>query len=199
MEAITLNKVSIEEYIALSQAQNQKYEYHDGQIFAMAGGTIEHGTIGGNIFSFLNEKPGTDGSNCRTFNSDIRLYVEKGNRIFYPDAMVVCGEIKNANKEQNSVTNPTVIIEVLSDSTESYDRGDKFHFYQSISSFREYVLVSQNKQQIDVMIRNTKNLWAFKRFEGQAATLKIESIEVDIPFNLIYRNVEFDNSASSVS
>lgn len=192
MEAATLNRISIAEYITISKEQNQKYEYHDGSIFAMAGGTLEHGTIGGNIFSFLNERSGTDGSKCRTFNSDIRLHVEKSNKIFYPDVMIVCNQIERSKAEKESIINPTVIVEVLSETTESYDRGDKFHFYQQIPSLKEYVLVAQDKQQVDIFKREGENTWKIRRYQAEDKVLHLESIEVEIPFDMIYRNVAFN-------
>jgi len=172
----------------------KKYEYHDGQIFAMAGGTIEHGVISGNFFGAIDKITESKKSSCFPLNSDVRLHVEKSNKIFYPDIMVVCNQLERSETEKNSITNPIVIVEVLSETTESYDRGDKFYFYQQIASFKEYILVSQDKQQIDVFKRGTENLWAFKRYEGKDTILKIESIEVDISFDLIYRNVIFEKS-----
>jgi len=189
MEAVTLNKISIKKYIAISQDQNQKYEYHDGQIFAMAGGTIEHGIIGGNFLGEVDAVLKSKKSSCFPLNSDVRLHVKNGNKIFYPDVMIVCEKIKRSEIEKNSITNPTVIVEALSESTESYDRGDKFYFYQQIPSFKEYILVAQDKQQIDVFKRGTENLWAFKRYEAKDEVLKIESIDIEISIDSIYRNV----------
>jgi len=191
MQAVTLNNISIAEYIRLSQEQGQKYEYHNGSIFAMAGGTLEHGTISGNIFSYFNENSITNGSKCRTFNSDVRLHVKEGNRIFYPDTMIVCNEIERSDAEQDSIINPKIIFEVLSKSTESYDRGDKFYFYQQIQSLKEYILVSQDKIQIDVFKRANENMWSMQRYEGAASILNIEAIDVEIKVDTIYRNVEF--------
>lgn len=192
MEAVSLDKISIEEYIALSQEQDQKYEYHDGQLFAMAGGTIEHGIIGGNVLTEIGTQFKSKESSCFPLNSDVRLHVRQGNKIFYPDVMIVCNKIERSETEKNSITNPTVIVEVLSDTTESYDRGDKFYFYQQIPTFKEYILVSQNKPQIDVFKRGTENMWAFKRYQAENKILKIESIDVDISFDLIYRNVSLN-------
>jgi len=122
----------------------------------------------------------------------VRLYIEAGNKIVYPDAMVVCNEIKRAETDKEALVNPTVIVEVLSKSTEAYDRGDKFYFYQQIPTLKEYILVAQDKQQVDVCKKGEGNLWSFKRYEPSYNKLKIESIETEIPLDTIYRNVVFE-------
>jgi len=116
MEAATLNKISIAEYIAICLEQNQKYEYHNGRIFAMAGGTLNHSRIGKNMVFQLESNLLSKNSKCETFNNDARLYIDASNKIVYPDAMVVCGEVERSKAEKESVTNPTVIVEVLSES-----------------------------------------------------------------------------------
>jgi len=194
MEAETVNKISIAEYISISQEQNQKYEYHDGNIFATADETINHSAISTNILGALVVTLLSSNSRCLPFNSDVRLHIEAGNKIVYPDAMVVCNEVERSEAEKESITNPTVIIEVLSENTESYDRGDKFYFYHQIPSLKEYILVSQDKKQIEVIKfkRNDEVVFSFERYGAQEKFLKIESIEVEIPFDAIYRNVEFE-------
>lgn len=196
MEAIALDNISIEEYISLSQQHNQKYEYHNGSIVAMAGGTINHSLISTNLLGELVNQLLSKNSSCMPFNSDARLYIAVGNNIVYPDVMVVCGEIERAASEKESITNPTLIVEVLSESTESYDRGDKFYFYQQIPSLKEYVLVAQNKQQIDVCKRHDRsgeNFWSFKRYNLPDEILKLETLETSISLQAIYRNVVFDD------
>lgn len=192
MEATTLNNISITEYLSISQKQNQKYEFHDGHIFAMAGGTVNHGIIGSNFLTQLGNQLLSKNSKCFPLNSDIRLYMKMGNRIVYPDTMVVCKEIERAEADNEAIVNPTVVVEVLSKTTEGYDRGDKFYFYQQIPSLKEYILVAQDKKQIDIFKRGEGNLWSFKRYETSDDLLKIESIETEIPIDAIYRNVVFE-------
>ena len=126
--------ISIEDYIALEQATNTRYEYHDGTIYAMAGGSIEHGLISGNTYGELKFNLREKGSDCKAINNDVKLHVESLNKFLYPDVMVVCGEMERSTKEKNAVVNPSVIIEVLSNSTEAYDRGDKFFAYRQIKA-----------------------------------------------------------------
>ena len=126
---------------------------------AMSGGTINHGIIGNNINTELNNSIKAQGSDCLTINGDVRIFIESTDSFVYPDGMVICGPIETSEKDQNSVANPVLIIEVLSKSTESYDRGDKFHKYCSLPSFKEYVLIDQYKPVIDVLYRADSTYW----------------------------------------
>jgi len=146
MKAHNLPILSFDEYLKQEAESNQKYEYHDGKIFALAGGTVNHGKICGNIYSELRNQLKTKQSNCPPFNSDVKLFIKQSNSYVYPDTMVICeddnvGESKN---NEHSVSNPKIIIEVLSKSTSGYDRGDKFYLYRQIPSFEEYVLIEQD-------------------------------------------------------
>lgn len=192
MEATAINNISINEYLSISQEQDQKYEYHDGSIFAMAGGTINHSRISTNFITRLGSELLSKNSEYEHFNSDARLRIEVGNRLVYPDDMVVCGEIERAEAEKESITNPTVIVEVLSDTTEGYDRGDKFYFYRQVQSLKEYILIAQDKQQVDVFVKADGEFWNIKRFDANDEVLKIESIDIEIPLDAIYRNVVFE-------
>ena len=136
MTATKLNKVSLEDYIRIEQESNTKYEYHDGTIYAMAGGSDNHTELLGNIFFELRSALKQKGKPCRAFNSEMKLHIEEFNKYLYPDAMVVCGEVQKPNENTSGITNPLVIVEVLSDSTEAYDRGDKFFFYKHIPIFK---------------------------------------------------------------
>ncbi len=188
MQATNLHNLTVEEYLALEKANDTKYEYHDGSIYAMAGGTINHGLISGNIFGEL--RTGLKNKNRTAINSEIKLHVEAKNRFLYPDAMVICGKIETSEKEKNAVTNPSVIIEVLSESTASYDRGDKFHIYRQIESLQEYILIEQNAAKIDVYKRQG-DLWQISRVTGLEAQLYIEALDLEVDLRQIYASVEF--------
>lgn len=189
MNSVSIKKYSFEDYIRLEQETNTKYEYHDGEVFAMAGGSINHSTIGGNVFSDMDTALEKKDSGCRTFYSDTKLLIPNKDKYVYPDIMVVCEEGK---VEKQSVSNPIIIIEVLSDSTAEYDRGDKFHFYRSIPSLQEYILISQDKAQVEVFARRG-DFWKINIIEGLAASLALESIDVYLPLARIYRNVQFED------
>ncbi len=158
----------------------------------MAGGTYNHGLISGNIFSQLDLKLLEKGSDCFPLNSEIKLHIIEENRILFPDAMVTCGPIVKSEDDKEAVVNPRVIIEVLSKSTESYDRGDKFYYYRQIPSLKEYILISQNKYQVEVFLKGEREMWHIKRFLGKSSQLKINSLGIEIDLNSIFRNVIFE-------
>lgn len=188
MEALKIGKVSIAEYLAIESAAPEKYEYHDGQIYAMAGGTYEHGLICGNIFAEIRGSLITRESPCIAMSSEIKLHVAAENSFLYPDTMVVCDEVEKSETEPNAVTNPILVIEVLSKSTATYDRGDKFYLYRQIASLQEYVLIEQDKAQIEIYKREGL-LWKITRIKGLDSSLSMSSIGLDIDLAKIYYRV----------
>lgn len=188
MEIKKLNNLSIQEYTAIEQKNDTKYEYHDGSIFAMAGGTLNHGLICGNIFGEIRTALRNKKSNCTPINSEVKLHIQSKNRFLYPDTMVVCGEIETSEDEPNAITNPTIIIEVLSKSTASYDRGDKFFFYRQITSLQAYILIEQDKPQIEIYKRQDK-LWGINRISDLDESLVIESLGIEIKMKEIYARI----------
>jgi Uma2 family endonuclease len=193
MKAHKLPRLSVEEYIQQEIESNTKYEYHDGEIYALAGGTLNHGLICGNIYSELRNELKTNGSKCLPFTSEIKLYIEKTNSYVYPDSMVICGEIEQSEKNNNSVTNPVLIVEVLSKSTAEYDRGDKFYLYRQIPGFKEYVLIEQKKYVVDVHYKSDdSDLWRITRYEGLDKVVKLQSVDVIISMKDLYFRTQID-------
>jgi len=190
MDAKKLSHLSIEEYVALEKEAEIKYEYHDGTVYAMAGGTIEHGLICGNIFGEIRANLRTKKSNCRPINSEVKLHIQSINRFLYPDAMVICGDIEKSEDEINAVTNPILIVEVLSKTSASYDRGDKFYFYRQIKSLQEYILIEQDKAQIEIYKRES-DLWKITRISGLESKLYLTALDISIDIEEIYRDVKF--------
>lgn len=183
-------QLTVTDYLKIETDANTRYEYHDGMIVAMAGGTINHSRICGHAYWALRQGLMGDNSGCEVFNSEIKLYIEKGNRYLYPDAMVVCGPLETADELPDAITNPVVIVEVLSPGTANYDRGDKLHFYRQIPSLKMYILVEQEKQQIDVYTRKG-DLWQITRVDEAAAYLDVAVLNVKIPLAELYRDVVF--------
>lgn len=141
MQNLAKKKISFSDYLTLEEQSEGKYEFHDGFVWAMAGGSLNHGTISGNVFSALSSAiQNKDGSNCRPVNSEVKVYIESANRGVYPDAMVICGEPEFYVNRKDVVTNPKLVVEVLSPNTATFDRGNKFRYYKSLPSFREYIL-----------------------------------------------------------
>ena len=192
MQAKKLDKVSIEEYIAIEEANDIKYEYRNGSIYAMAGGTLNHGFICGNIYSGIKVSLRAKGKKCTAMNSELKLRIEVKNSYVYPDTMVVCGDIETSDRKPDAVTNPTVIVEVLSKSTAAYDRGDKFYLYRQIESLREYVLIEQEKAEIEVYSKKG-DLWQITRFSGLDTELFLSSINIKLSLSEIYEDAIFTN------
>ncbi|PIY07756.1 MAG: hypothetical protein COZ18_15720 [Flexibacter sp. CG_4_10_14_3_um_filter_32_15] len=195
-EELKSQKLTFQEYINLEKENNQKYEYHDGFVIAMAGGTRNHSRISTNItsklFSILEEK----GDKCEVFNSDTKLGFQDKSKYLYPDAMVVCGDIEESRHNQD-ITNPIIIIEVLSKSTEELDRKDKFGLYKQVPSLEYYVLISQDKPQIEVYrkmkVEDNKSLWQIEIITGMDKMLVFPTLDIEISFSSIYKKVEFES------
>ncbi len=177
------------EYLILERAAPFKSEFFGGEMFAMAGGTPMHSLIGTNVaieFGFrLKGRP------CVPFNADLRVKVEETGLLTYPDLSVICGAMQFAEDTDDTVTNPSVLVEVLSDSTESYDRGTKFDHYRKILSLREYLLVRQHEPRVELFIRQPNGDWLLRQATGLAATLTIPSLDITISLAEVYANVKF--------
>lgn len=185
MTAAARSRMTYAEYLAAEEAAEVKHEYVGGDVFAMAGGTPEHGRLamsfGAELRSLLRDRP------CAVFSSDVRIRILATDRSAYPDVSVVCGKRETAIDDPNALTNPIVIVEVLSDSTEADDRGDKFAHYRRVPSLREYVLVSQRARRIEVYRRDGDGEWILSEAtSGERA--KLPSLGVEISVDDVYRD-----------
>lgn len=175
-----------EEYLQLEAASDIKHEYIDGQIYAMAGATDTHVTIAGNIFALLLAH--LRGSGCRVYISDMKVKIETKNRFFYPDVMVTCESQDRENSTYKQF--PRLIIEVLSDSTEAFDRGDKFADYQSLPSLQEYVLINAKKARIECFRRTEEGLWLLQFYELEDSQFQLTSVNFTGKIGDVYEEVE---------
>ena len=178
-----------EEYLVFEEASEGKHEYHAGRIVAMAGGSLDHSTISGNVFSALKSILKSKNKPCRPFNSEAKIYVEKSDRYVYPDTSVVCDEVETHHVKNDGITNPVLIVEVLSDSTASYDRGAKFRKYCSLPSFKEYVLITQDEPIVEVLFRDV-DFWRMTTTVGLDRSVRINSLDIEIPLSLIYEDID---------
>ncbi len=186
---------TLEEYIELDKNSDEKYEYFDGEVFAMAGGSPDHARIGGNVYATLQQK--LRGGNCEAFNSDLRIKVPSAQPYRYPDVTVVCGEQHFEDIQGlQALVNPVLIVEVLSSSTAAYDLDDKFIAYRSIESFREYLLVSQTRPHVIHYVRQPGGKWLRGDIGGLENEVAFESIEVVLPLREIYERVNFQAANS---
>lgn len=197
MKAHKLSSLTVEEYIQHEIETGRRYEYHDGQIYALAGGSLEHALLIGNAYSELRNGLRKKGSNCKPITNDAKLYIEKENKYVYPDSMVICGEIEKSKDTKDAVTNPILIVEVLSKSTSEYDRGDKFYFYRQIPSLQEYVLIDQSRYVVEVYYKKDKNdLWRISRYEGLDQVISIQSLDIEISMRELYFDIDIEDANS---
>jgi Uma2 family endonuclease len=179
-----------EEYLALEESAIDKSEYHDGEIVPMPGGTTNHNKL---ALNFCRKFPLTvNGQNYETFINDVRLWIPLTRRYVYPDIMVIQGEPVYHENNKTIVTNPLVIVEVLSNSTKDYDRGGKFLAYRSIPEFREYILIDQYSYHIEQFAKNSDGKWVLTEYDSDASVLILESVEFQIRLSEIYERINFE-------
>jgi Uma2 family endonuclease len=168
-----------DEYLALEASSNVKHEFLDGQIYAMAGGTPELATLAAAVIGLL--FPELRRGRCRAHDADLRVRVPTTGLTTYPDVTIVCGPRERDVKDPQAVTNPTLLVEVLSRSTEEYDRGDKFEHYKSLPSLRQYVLVSYRDRSVEVWTRDAADGWtSILAQEGDVAHLASVGARLDV-------------------
>jgi Uma2 family endonuclease len=173
------------EYLVAEKAADVRHEYLAGDVWAMAGGTIEHGGLATAVAREIGKA--LEGRPCRAFSSDVRVRIAETDLVTYPDLSVVCGQLETAADDPDAITNPILLVEVLSDSTEAYDRGAKWAHYRRIASLRDYVLVSQGDPLIEVYRRTEGG--RFELFEARAGqTIELSSIGARLDVSAVYAN-----------
>jgi Uma2 family endonuclease len=178
--------MTLDAYLDGEQRSEIKHEYLRGEVYAMAGGTPEHAALAMAVGAALTTA--LAGRKCRVFSSDLRVRVEATDLSTYPDLTVICGRFEHAAADPNAATNPTLIVEVLSDSTEAYDRGEKFAHYRRLPSLREYLLVSQREPRLEAYRRNAAGEWVLSE-AGAGEVLVLASLEgVRLETDAIYRD-----------
>lgn len=183
--------MTVEEYLRLEVTADVRHEFRDGVAVAMSGGTYTHSLIITNLVGELRSR--LKGKGCTALESNMRVRIPRRAKYCYPDVPVVSGspEFDPAAPPETTILNPRLIVEVLSDSTEAFDRGAKFTDYREIESLREYVLVSQHAAQVEVYLRQDDGTWRFQPSAGLGATARLQSIGVDLPLDEIYAGVTF--------
>ncbi len=194
MATAALTRYTPEEYLALERHAEFKSEYIDGRIVAMTGASAPHVTIVGNVSAELRAR--LRGGPCRAYASDMRLQIGGGRRYTYPDVVVACGEQKFLDGVLDTLTNPVLIVEVLSPSTEAYDRGEKSQHYRTIESLQEYVLVAQDRVSVERFVRQGK-FWILATFSDLDEEVELTSVGCSIPLREIYENVDFPAPAAA--
>jgi Uma2 family endonuclease len=185
---------TIGEYLKRERDALEKHEYRDGEIISRAGGTADHSLITTNLIGELRTR--LKGKPCRVYDSNLRIRISRTVLYTYPDASVICGERElDANDPSGETsTNPRLIVEVLSPSTEAYDRGEKFSRYRQIDSLQEYILVSSAAPRVEVFFRQVDGAWLFTAFSGMDAMATLRSVDTQLPLKEIYSGIELTSS-----
>jgi Uma2 family endonuclease len=179
------------EFAAGEEGSPVKHDFVRGHVYAMAGGTPEHAALTASLTVLLGVQ--LRGKPCRPYSSDLRIRIQEANVGTYPDISVVCGEPERSAEDPSSVVNPSLIVEVLSDSTEAYDRGDKFSFYRLLPSLKTYVLVSQRKVAVERYARNADGSWTMTAF-GAGGSVTLDSIGCTIAVDDVYEGIPLTSS-----
>ena len=180
-------KMSIEAYLEMENAADEKHEYYNGEIFAMSGAKVSHNIIAGNLFALLFNK--LKGKKCKPFNSDQRIHIPSNSLFTYPDISIICGEVITLNNDDYNVLNPTVVVEVLSKSTKNYDRGEKFKLYRDIKTLKEYILVDSESIHIEIFRLNANSHWELEEYNSLTNAVTIKAVDETIFLSEIYDNV----------
>ena len=184
-------RTTLAEYFQIADTALERCEYRGGTVVCMPGGTEFHSLIGMNIGRAIGNR--LEGGPCRVYNPDLRVSATRRASYMYPDVSVVCGpsEYDPRDPSGNTVSNPRLVVEVLSPSTASYDLDEKFHRYMHVDSFQEYVLVSQDRPRVETRFRQGDGTWSLAFANGVDATIRLRSLDIDVPLAAIYADVTF--------
>lgn len=189
MQTLEQRTYSPEEYLQLEETAEFKNEYRDGQIIPMTGGSTNHNQIAGNIYTAL--RAALKGQKFKTFFGDVRVWIPDVRLYTYPDVMVIDGQPVCHADRNDTITNPAIIVEVLSKSTQNYDRGGKFAAYRSIPEFREYVLIDQYSVYVEHYVKTANKRWSFAEYDAEDEKLALSTLSLEMSFDDLYDQVEF--------
>lgn len=184
---------SLEQYLEKELQAVQKHEFFNGKIIAMSGGTYNRNKIATNVISLIDQLIDLQNLNFNVLNSNQKIYIEQENIAVYPDALVILDEPQYWKNRKDLITNPMVIVEVLSKSTLRYDRGEKFILYQSLESFKEYVLIDQNQAHAEIWYRIALDTWQKTTVSGLDQKVNIRSMGIDLNLKDVYKKINFEN------
>lgn len=176
--------LSPEEYLTIERQAEYKSEYVDGVMYAMSGASFKHNVIVANVIIELGQQ--LKGRDCRALPSDIKVRLPDARKFFYPDVSVICGEPQFHDERSDVLLNPVLIVEVLSESTAAFDRGEKFQAYQQLGSLQEYLLISQDKIFVEQYVRQAREKWTYVATVGLESSLALPSIECTLSLKAVY-------------
>lgn len=180
-------RLSLEDFLKQEAKAEFRSEYHDGESIPIAGGSRNHNRLARNFLTLFTLA--FRGKSIEAFINDVVLWLPLYRKSTYPDLMIVEGELASSGEQPEVVDNPLVIVEVLSPSTEAYDRGEKFKLYRSLESFKEYILVSQNTRHVDQFVKTDGGHWLLTDYDGEDAVLKLTTVPFEISLKDLYDKV----------
>ena len=194
MATAPIPRISPAEYIKLEEETGERFEYLDGEVFGISGGTYPHNLISTNLIQLIGGLVREKG--CKTMTSDQRIVALETGLETYPDVSVICGKVQLAGVNCMAIANPAVLVEVLSKSTEAYDRGEKSAHYRRIESLQEYLLIAQGTVRVERYRRAGTNEWVLSEYTDAGGVLELKSLGIEIPIAAIYDGVEFGAGGS---
>ncbi len=183
-----------DEYLELEETSLEKNEFYQGEIFAMAGASIVHNQITRNAMTLIDGHL-SKANKCQIFPSDLKIHALTNSLFTYPDLSIICGKIETLDNKKNIVTNPTVLIEVLSKTTQDYERGAKFKLYRDIESLKEYILISSLETLVEKYDKQADGSWVLHEYKKETDTFKITTIDLLVTVKDLYRNVVFESES----
>jgi Uma2 family endonuclease len=183
MATSPVTRLTEEEYLRLDRAAEFKSEFHDGEMFAMSGGSLNHSLLGTDIVALLRRQVP---SGCRVFNSDLRVKVASGRSYLFPDAGIVCGDPQL--QDDDILLNPILIVEVLSPSSEGYDRGRKFELYRTIDTLREYLIIHQDTRHVEYHSWQDDGSWVLRDYKGAESAFTVARLGITVPLGELYES-----------
>ena len=190
MSALTEQKqYTPEDYLSLEEQAEFRSEYENGKIIAMAGGSLSHTQITFNVAKALDRQIA---AKCRTLPTEIKVWVPKRGKFYYPDITIVCGKPHFYQNRTDTIVNPQILIEVLSKSTEAKDRTEKFWSYQLLDSFQEYILISQHRAAVEQFVRQADDSWRYLAAIGEKSVLRLTTVEAELNLKEVYQSIDFE-------
>lgn len=184
------NYISPEHYLEMERASDVKHEYYKGEVFAMSGASLEHNDIFHNVYGGLTLF--LKGKGCKPYGSDLRIHIPENSLYTYPDISIICGKAETTDNFRDNITNPSVIIEILSKTTKDYDRGTKFNLYRSIKTLKEYILIDSRSVSVEIFTRQEDNSWKLTEFKQLSDSFFITTISLTLQLRDIYEDVRFE-------
>ena len=176
------------DYLSTERNALDKHEFYRGEVYAISGATIKHNIIFSNVFGILSAK--LYGSDCKPFGSDLRIHIPKNSLYTYPDISIVCGKIETTDSNFDTITNPAVIIEILSASTRDYDKGSKFTLYKDIISLNEYILIDSENISVEKYSRNNDGSWILTEYKTISQLFTIDTVNTTILLEDVYHSID---------